>query len=505
LNSGDEDWSRSAQSRWSQDLAAQVKPTRSATNRLVHVNTLCTNLGWAMKQVPSMKGRRGQWKECANVPSGTATQTLHVQGTPYQAVFNYHGKFGTSLKSEHIKVFTDGSASLPAVLQDLSKDVIPPSSSWGVCYGDDWFTMCWHMIPPESQLAAHDVRGGKLVGDVIPPDFSEGIYMAELHAVVRALMSLPVTWKVTVTLDSKSSILAVDRYMTCASTRSKLRMPGRPMLGLIQRLVQDRTSHGGKVEWVHVKSHSDVMEENEAGNRCADRIAGGKGRAAGGQLQPLRLELGENWLYITQENGQVVYSDVRRAVLKRFMEINLELWTASPSQGAYAHADMQGLCSQVLGDAAADASTVKFLMCVASDTVQYVWIDDAAAGEKVQQRCCSTCVDEILDMKHVLTCPGKGSERNALWSEIVDLLKPHVSEYCVLRLLSAACLESGMRALFSSCAYEWRVLFGGFCTLQSYQMLHRMGVKSRAVMKELTVTLREMLFLRCLTWWKSLC
>jgi ribonuclease HI len=217
----------------------------------------------------------------------------------------------TSLESKKIKVFTDGSASLPILLQNYRREVVPPTSSWGLCYGNDWFNMCWYMIPPESQLTAGDVKGGILIGDPIPEGFSNGIYMAELQAVVRALMSLPVTWKVTLVLDSKSSIQAVDKYMHCSSIRSKLRMAGRSMLGMIERLVQDRESHGGCVEWVHVKSHSDLIEENSAGNRCADLVAGTSRTSAESLFQPLRLELGEKWLYITQENNQVVSSDVR--------------------------------------------------------------------------------------------------------------------------------------------------------------------------------------------------
>jgi len=509
---GDGDWSRSGQARWCKDLAGEVRAVRSTTNRLVHVNSICTNLGWSMRQVPQLDGRRGQWKECDNVPSGCATHTLSMQGKPYQAVFNYHGLCGAALESKSIKVYTDGSASLPTACQELGKETTKPTSSWGICYGNDWFKMCWNTIPPESLLAVHDVRGAVLVGDAIPQEFSTGIYMAELHAVVRALMSLPVTWHVTLVLDSKSSMVAVQRFGTC-STRAKLRMPGRPMLGMIERLTKDRVRCGGAVEWIHVKSHSDVMEENEAGNRCADFIAGKSRQAEKSVLEPLRLELGERWLYVTEEEGKVIYSDVRRAVISKCQDVNMELWRASPSQSTYADTDVLDLCSQVLNAESTMlcCQVVKFLMCVTTDTLQYVWIDGAAAGEKVQQRCCALCVDGILDVKHVLTCPAKDIERAALLSDAIKLLKPHVSESGLRHLLSVTCLKTWVGEVFfvsptpprDVCLN--RVLFGGFSDSKCYKVLSLLGVKKRVLLKELTCDLRELMFVRCLKVWKSLC
>src|SRR4029077_4677871 len=130
----------------------------------------------------------------------------------------------------------------------------------------------------------------------------------------------------------------------------------------------------------------------------------GKGRAAAEcALQPLRLELGARWLYIVQDDGQVVYADIRTAAIVRSKSMNLDLWKASPSQSKYATADVLDLCSQLLTTQCVvkDRSLIKFLMCVTSDTLQYVWVDAAAAGEKVQQRCCGDCVDVILDVHHV--------------------------------------------------------------------------------------------------------
>lgn len=252
------------------------------------------------------------------------------------------------------------------------------------------------------------------------------------------------------------------------------------------------------------------MEEHAAGNRCADFIAGRSRAAAECVMQPLRLELGESWLYVAQDDGQVVYADIRTAAIERSKSLNLDLWKASPSQSKYAAADVLDLCVQLLAteSIANDRSLMKFLMCMTSDTLQYVWIDAAAAGEKVQQRCCCECVDVILDVQHVLTCPAKEGQRNATWSsEVIECLKSHVPDSSVSCMLGATSWNELIRSLFrvEDDVSLLRVMFGAFSTYASYQMLCRLGVKNRVQVKALTLELRERMFVNCYRMWRSLC
>ena len=504
----------SAQLRWDQGLSAEVCPVRSSSNRLVYVNQLCAQLGWSMKKVPPLNGRRGQWKNCPYVPAGCAARTLYLNGKAYQLVFNFHGSFGSTQPSEDVMVFTDGSASLPWVLRSPDMFTANSWSTWGVCYANDWFNENWRTVPPEDQLAAADVFGALLVGDPIAEQSSRGIYMAELQAVVRALMSLPVTWNVTVVLDSKSSMLAVEKYTSgTVSTRAKLRMSGRPMLDLLKRLIDDRYNHGGSVRLVHVKSHTDRMAPLEVGNRCADFVADRARALPTPTFEPLRLELGERWLYIANADGQVVYDDVRRTVLERFRFINMDRWKASRTQCTFAADAMVDLCSQLLQpecDVHSDRGMLKFMVSVASDTLQYVWVDSAASGEKVQQRCCAFCVHVVLDVQHVLTCPSKERDRNAFSSVVIECLKPNISDFCLSRVTMAATswpdLVNWLFELKSDDATSlYLAMIGAFSRDVSYQMLCRVGVKRRKAWKSLTCELREKMFLQCFVLWKSMC
>jgi ribonuclease HI len=448
------------------------------------------------------------------VPSGVVSKALYLGGKVFPLVFNYHGSFGSSLPSQGITVFTDGSASLPPLLAPppSSARALVPSSSWGLCYGNDWFHECYHTVPSEDQMSVRAVRGSLLVGDRIADEFTHGIYMAELHAVVRALISLPVTWKVKLVLDSQSSITAIDKFLRrTISARSKLRMPGRPMLGLVAMLVKDRQEHGGSVSWIHVKSHSNDVDQHAVGNRCADFIAGSSRIASEPALEALRLELGERWLYVTDVRGCVLYDDLRRSALVRAKEVNLTLWRESSSQHAFADIAVLDLCSQLLTNDtvfAADPAKVKFLLLVTSNTLQYVWIDSADAGEKVQQRCCSACSsDVVLDVNHVFACPSTVSERDSWCDGVIEYLKPHVPESSFTSLLRTVSWNELVAFLFnvSEPLTLLRLMFGGFSDYDAYLMLSRLHVLNRGAVKSLTLELRKQMFVQCYVLWQSLC
>ena len=66
--------------------------------------------------------------------------------------------------------------------------------------------------------------------------------MAELQAITRVLLSLPVTFSVTVITDSLSSINSIKSYMSEVNERKRLRMPGRPLLALVGSNIHQRLS-----------------------------------------------------------------------------------------------------------------------------------------------------------------------------------------------------------------------------------------------------------------------
>jgi hypothetical protein len=211
-------------------------------------------------------------------------------------------------------------------------------------------------------------------------------------------------------------------------------------------------------------------------------------------------------------DGSVLYDDVRRAALDRARDVNLDLWKASPSQNVFANVMVLDLCSQMLmdQDVASDRLFVKFLLCVTSDTLQYVWVDSAAAGDKVQQRCCGDCDGVVLDVLHVFECSAKEIKRKEWCTVLVEYLKRFVPASTVSYLSSALSWKELITCMFgvnvvSDSKSLLRLMFGGFGTLEAYHMLSRLNVLNRVFVKSMTFELRKRMFEQMYVLWKQMC
>jgi hypothetical protein len=227
-------------------------------------------------------------------------------------------------------------------------------------------------------------------------------------------------------------------------------------------------------------------------------------------LNPLRLELGERWLFVTRADGSVLYDDVRRAAQDRAREVNMDLWKASPSQKVFANVAVLDLCSQMLSDpdVMSDRMFVKFLLCVTSNTLQYVWVDSAAAGDKVQQRCCGDCRDVILDVHHVFECSAKETTRKEWCTDLIEYLKRFVPVSTVTYLSGALSWNELITCMFgvaSDSSTLLRLMFGGFGALEAYHMLSRLNVVNRVFVKQMTLELRKRMFDQMYVLWRQMC
>ena len=252
------------------------------------------------------------------------------------------------------------------------------------------------------------------------------------------------------------------------------------------------------------------MDVNAVGNRCADLIAGSSCNVSVPVLNPLRLELGERWLYVTRADGSVLYDDVRRATLDRARDVNLDLWKSSPSQNAFADVAVLNLCSQMLSDkdVVSDSKFVRFLLCVISNTLQYHWVDTAAASDKVQQRCCCDCGEGVvLDVQHVLECSAKEIKRNEWCVNLIEYLNRFVLVTAVSHLSTASTWKELITCMFGARDSKsmLRFLFGGFGTLEAYHMLSCLPVLNRVVVKQVTLELRKRMLEQMHVLWNEMC
>ena len=287
-----------------------------------------------------------------------------------------------------VTMCTDGSAALGSTSGAAAE---PPSSSWAVCCVEDELQQCHTQLPAEADMRVSHLHGLAVWGAGIPTSVSQGIYMAELQAVLRAISAVPVSWAVEVVMDSKSALQAIQSYSTATTPRQRLRVEGRPLLALINKQMAAKEKHGGSVRLVHIRSHTTDSTVQAVGNRCADVVASAErqamllGRDPDSYMPALDLRQGEQWMCIQQtdgdrghgERGQVVSGDVRRAARKCLSQQALQLWRNSRTQAAFVE------CSQALAEMykwlCQDAPnelrpSVPFFLRLATNTV-HVWWD----------------------------------------------------------------------------------------------------------------------------------
>ena len=116
------------------------------------------------------------------------------------------------------------------------------------------------------------LRGAECFGAPLRAEEGSGVFDAELQAIVRVLLVVPVQRNVIIYSDSRSSIDAINAWQTEVRCRSRLRMAGRPLLRISCLRAKHAKAHSSVTfEWV--RAHSDTVSLAHAGNRIADFTA----------------------------------------------------------------------------------------------------------------------------------------------------------------------------------------------------------------------------------------
>ena len=346
LNSNSE-WGEIGRGRYMHGIGDGSRvASRDHCNRLVKVHADLVALGWSTVRVDHKSRGVGSWNDVVNVPGTSLCKhmTLHDQSVPVLLDMHY-GSWGARMDPACVRVFTDGSSSVQRSCPSEEKS----TSAWGLCFGDDWFEAHYDSLPDEQHVTWSSIKAGSVFGGFIEQEVSQGIFMAELQGVARALNALPYTWEVQVVLDSKAALQAIQAYLVQVNERKRLRSKGRPMLEWISKMMTCRKLLGGEVTWTHVKSHAKAGHSrtmDEVGNSCADYIAG-HARVHGDQSvgKAFPLHLGEYWLSVKDEQGMWIANDIRAQVKVRSKALCMESWQASPSQGLFAGTSVLPLCN----------------------------------------------------------------------------------------------------------------------------------------------------------------
>jgi ribonuclease HI len=322
-----------------------------------------------------------------------------------------------------VEVYTDGSYQ--------SAD---GSSAWAVAVRDQWFDLNYRSLPVDEQLLRpSDLIGSTLIGAAIR--CTTGVYPAELQAIARALAALPLSFRVTVHSDSAASIAALTSFLSQPNERKRLRMSARPLLLLIERLLQRRADcTDTAVQFLHVRAHTDGGDADSVGNRLADfqaeRARLKPDVSAPLSLRPLAVEEWEPHLHIRRQDPSgnplpdgLVIDDPRRTALRQLQAQALAKWhgQVGAARDVCATRGMidLGRVAMRLGSAEHQATLVH----VATDSVDF-HIGPSADGSKLQRLRCSSCGGCEFRLLHLSDCPSAAARahRSRLQSDLVRLL-----------------------------------------------------------------------------------
>ena len=327
------------------------------------------------------------------LPEGDNLFSFHTSVNRHNIplLFGYQHPFGLSYPQLAVRVFTDGSAPQESALvhrlrqcwnvEGLSEKQAELQrkqlrSAWAFCVEDDEFTHTWQSMPAEGAIEHHHMHTLSLFGGPIEVQTSHNIFMAELQAILRALLSLPIRFHVTVISDSLSSILALQSFSQQTNDRRRLRSRGRPLLTMICSHIRQRCLAGGSVTLQHTSSHKDRLSPESVGNSCADfwadRMREHQTRFARQREQvrmpQIDMSGGEQHVFFRDSAMHcVVVDDVRHAAQQQQQQRNLLAWRRSSSQSLFASSHVLELCRHVM--AHGSRRQVQILFLVLSNTI----------------------------------------------------------------------------------------------------------------------------------------
>jgi exonuclease III len=349
---GNDQAADTARSRWRTMSTDSLRE-----NRLVHVRDQCKRLDLELRGVDAKRWRCEEW----NAPTGTRVLSMTLDGQKFPLVFNFIGTWG-KLRDKRTAI---------CVIESSNKQ-------WAVCFASDFV----RDNAANARLKADVLQSGKCAsGDAA---------LGSLECCVHVLMACPASWTVKCIV-AESAARAWSRWQTEASSRRKLRMHGRPVFGLLERVVSARRDVGGSCSITFgTSAGAEVL--------CA-KLARKRLTTAPDPVQPLNLELGERHVALFHA-GQCVVHDVRAMLAAQAKRECFSAWRESKTQAVVACEEaadwFKDVCQQRWrgGD--------RFAMRLVTDTLHFEhYHDDGKTA--VRELRCDFC-NAADDVAHLTSC-----------------------------------------------------------------------------------------------------
>ncbi len=408
---GDSHRAALARSRWH---AMRSSPS-ATTNRLVRAINLARNIGWFMILV-----HRRHKIVPERYPAGCKSFAIDIDNKRVRMVADNDDLWGSQVpKWPLLSLFTDGSWH---ALENKQKGV----SSWGICVGSDWLIDNHYDVEPERSISRATKRQVVVFGGSIPAHVTSGNFDAELTAIARAIISVPIRCSIKIITDSMSSKQAIHAHQSCTNHRKRCRMAGRPLLAMIDNWLSRKAAVGGDVIFQWVPAHTNGHSLAEVGNRLADDYAGDV-RDTKKQLArrcEANFDLAAYDAFVTirvgDEKGPVLTSDPRTSANRAVCAEHVDVWSSSKSQSLFS--------ARVLGCKALwhcvqnhQPRWCGMVMQIISDTVQ--WSKDGGSVGERRCRC-----GGVVEIRHLLQCQQYHRSRVAAAEAVADILEPFMRE-----------------------------------------------------------------------------
>lgn len=318
---------------------------------------------------------------------------------------------GSKYTPSSFVAFTDGSVS-------------NGRASWAVCFDNSWLREHYHLLPDESSLSfRHFHHHVVYFGSLLQSNEGSSIFDAELQAIARAILAVPVTASLTIYSDSLAAILSI-RSFPSKSLRSRSRSSGFPLLSLIDTMCKQKDACGAFVVIRWVAAHTNDLTHISAGNRIVDLVAKHFTLPNTSHHYYSELPLTSSFHRVSlYHNDRLIVGDPRKYVRKVVHSSLRVEWERSRTQSRFSK---NATSARALWDAAitVSPSLCSLVLKLCTDTLQWIRNDDG-----VVERLCPYCKDDVVfDVTHCASCFQSKRQRCGSSTAINNLLSPVSSD-----------------------------------------------------------------------------
>jgi len=209
---------------------------------------------------------------------------------------------------------------------------------------------------------------------------------------------------------------AWSRYSNELSRRKRLRAFGRPLLGLMQKLIVARLEAAGSCKLVSSEDYKNDSLVNVMVKACNQALEA----KADPSFLPLPADLGERSISIWHQNN-IVMTDVRQALVDAVGQSALVSWQESKSQSTLACTSASTLYQNVVLRYWKGGES--FVLRLLTDTLYYS-VREVDSKTVVDELKCATC-DVVDNVLHLTSCtaPDCRSGDESLLATLLSLIE----------------------------------------------------------------------------------